>query len=85
MLTALSQFDKQQLVAALLLFRLLYFIIPFTCALTALGLRELYVALVNGNLSNGKTERPLIPTAKKGIAEPDVETSRQSVKEPTEV
>jgi glycosyltransferase 2 family protein len=82
MLTALSQFDKQQLVAALLLFRLLYFIIPFTCALTALGLRELYVALVNGNLSNGKMERLLIPTTEKDSG---VEKSRQSVKEPTEV
>jgi uncharacterized membrane protein YbhN (UPF0104 family) len=45
MLAALWQFDKEQLVAGLLLFRLLYYILPFALALAALGLRELWLNL----------------------------------------
>lgn len=43
MLAALWQFDKEQLVAGLLLFRLLYYIVPFALALAILGLRELWL------------------------------------------
>ena len=43
MLTALWTFDKEQLVAGLLLFRLLYYFIPFGLALAILGLRELWI------------------------------------------
>jgi len=41
MLVALWQMDKEQLLAGLLLFRLLYYIAPFTLALLILGSREL--------------------------------------------
>ena len=41
MLVALWQFDKEELLAALLLFRLLYYIIPFALALAILGGREI--------------------------------------------
>jgi glycosyltransferase 2 family protein len=44
MLIALGQFDKEQLLASLLLFRLLYFIVPFALALVVLGCRELLIA-----------------------------------------
>ena len=44
MLAGLWQFDKEQLVAGLLLFRLLYYFIPFGLALAILGLRELWVS-----------------------------------------
>jgi uncharacterized membrane protein YbhN (UPF0104 family) len=40
MLVALPQFDKEELIAALLLFRLLYFIVPFSLALLLMGARE---------------------------------------------
>ena len=40
MLIALWQFDKEDLVAGLLLFRLVYYIIPFALSLLILGLRE---------------------------------------------
>jgi uncharacterized membrane protein YbhN (UPF0104 family) len=40
MLVALYQFNKEQLLAGLLLFRLLYYIIPFVLALIVLGVRE---------------------------------------------
>jgi glycosyltransferase 2 family protein len=43
MLVGLWAFDREQLIAGLLLFRLLYYIVPFMIALTALGLRELLV------------------------------------------
>src|SRR5690606_20880130 len=41
MLVALWQFDKEELLASLLLFRLLYYIAPFTLALFILGGREI--------------------------------------------
>jgi len=40
MLIALWQFDKEGLLAGLLLFRLVYYIVPFALALVLLGLRE---------------------------------------------
>jgi glycosyltransferase 2 family protein len=45
MLVALWQFDKQELLAGLLLFRLLYYIAPFALALAILGGRELLLGL----------------------------------------
>jgi glycosyltransferase 2 family protein len=41
MLVALWEFDKEDLVAGLLLFRLLYYLTPFVIALAILGAREL--------------------------------------------
>jgi hypothetical protein len=41
MMVALPMFDKEELLAALLLFRLLYYIIPFALSLMLLGAREL--------------------------------------------
>ncbi len=45
MLVALWQFDKEDLLAGLLLFRLLYYIVPFALSLAILGIRELVVGL----------------------------------------
>jgi uncharacterized membrane protein YbhN (UPF0104 family) len=41
MLIALWQYDAEELLAGLLIFRLLYYILPFTLALATLGVREL--------------------------------------------
>jgi len=41
MLVGLQQFEKEAVLASLLIFRVLYFIVPFTFALLTLGLREL--------------------------------------------
>jgi uncharacterized membrane protein YbhN (UPF0104 family) len=41
MLVALWQYDKEDLLAGLLLFRLLYYIVPFALSLSILGAREL--------------------------------------------
>jgi uncharacterized membrane protein YbhN (UPF0104 family) len=43
MLVALWEFDKEDLLAGLLLFRLLYYITPFVVALVMLGVRELMI------------------------------------------
>jgi len=43
MLVALWQFDKEPLLAGLLLFRLLYYIVPFVLALVILGTREIWL------------------------------------------
>jgi uncharacterized membrane protein YbhN (UPF0104 family) len=41
MFVALWQYDRENLLAGLLLFRLLYYVVPFAIALTILGIREL--------------------------------------------
>jgi uncharacterized membrane protein YbhN (UPF0104 family) len=46
MLVALPQFGKEQLVATLLLYRVLYFLIPFMIAITIMGTRELWLNVV---------------------------------------
>jgi glycosyltransferase 2 family protein len=45
MLVALWQFDKQKLLAGLLLFRLLYYVVPFVLSVLILGGRELLLGL----------------------------------------
>jgi uncharacterized membrane protein YbhN (UPF0104 family) len=51
MMVALWQFDKEDLLAGLLLFRLLYYIIPFVLALTMLGIREALLSRAARRLS----------------------------------
>jgi glycosyltransferase 2 family protein len=48
MLIALIEFNKEQLLAGLLLFRLLYYIIPFALSLLLLGARELWLGVASG-------------------------------------
>lgn len=45
MLVALWQFDKESVLAGLLLFRLLYYLAPFALALVILGVREIWLNL----------------------------------------
>jgi uncharacterized membrane protein YbhN (UPF0104 family) len=47
MLVALIEYEKEALVAGLLLFRLLYYIVPFALALTIVGLREMWLGVVS--------------------------------------
>lgn len=46
MLVALPQFGKEHLIAALLVFRLLYFVIPFMISITILASRELWFNVI---------------------------------------
>jgi uncharacterized membrane protein YbhN (UPF0104 family) len=58
MLVALWQYDKEDLLAGLLLFRLLYYIIPFALSLLILGLREIVLAV---SASRARARPPLDP------------------------
>jgi uncharacterized membrane protein YbhN (UPF0104 family) len=46
MLVALPQFGREQLVATLVVFRILYFLIPFAIAIAIMGTRELWLNVV---------------------------------------
>jgi uncharacterized membrane protein YbhN (UPF0104 family) len=46
MLVALPQFGREQMVATLVVFRILYFVIPFSVAITIMGTRELWLNVV---------------------------------------
>jgi uncharacterized membrane protein YbhN (UPF0104 family) len=63
MLIALWQFDREDVLAGLLLFRLVYYIIPFALTLLILGLREV---LVNLRFSRLQAQSPTVPTASAG-------------------
>jgi len=58
MFVALWQYHRADLLAGLLLFRLLYYIVPFALSLLILGLREVLLAL---NASRARARRPLDP------------------------
>ena len=58
MLVALWEFDKEDLLAGLLLFRLLYYLCPFIVALTILGAREIWL---NARQTQALPEAPSIP------------------------
>jgi uncharacterized membrane protein YbhN (UPF0104 family) len=45
MMVALIEFEKEELLAGLLLFRLLYYVIPFALSLIILGARELWLGV----------------------------------------
>ncbi len=77
MLVALWQFNKEELLAGLLLFRLLYYIAPFALSLLILGGRELLWAL------RGPTQ-PLVLRLP-SIAPTDVETPGQAHEQGSEV
>jgi uncharacterized membrane protein YbhN (UPF0104 family) len=53
MLIALWQYDAEELLAGLLIFRLLYYIMPFTLALITLGTRELLLHFKGRNRNVG--------------------------------
>jgi uncharacterized membrane protein YbhN (UPF0104 family) len=70
MLVALPQFEKEALLASLLLFRLIYYIAPFTLALMLVGGRELWASLAARAVPaaeraapplKGKARKPLRP------------------------
>lgn len=46
MLVALPEFGREQLVATLLVFRVLYFLIPFGMSISIMGMRELWLNVV---------------------------------------
>jgi glycosyltransferase 2 family protein len=59
MMVALWQFDKEDLLAGLLLFRLLYYIIPFVISLGVLGVREALLSRSARRISQEPAPPPL--------------------------
>jgi len=75
MMVALWQFDKEELLAGLLLFRLLYYIVPFTLSLFILGGRELVLAMRGTPPPPAATMPSIAPNIV--IANQESETSNQ--------
>jgi hypothetical protein len=69
MLVALWQFDREDMLAGLLLFRLLYYIVPFALSLAILGIRELLLALRGTRLPPVALLPSLAPTDVVGDAD----------------
>jgi uncharacterized membrane protein YbhN (UPF0104 family) len=64
MLVALPQFGREQLLATLLVFRVLYFVIPFTLAISIMGIRELWMSvLIPWQERRRADDRPTPPAA----------------------
>jgi hypothetical protein len=68
----------------LVLFRLLYFVIPFTCALATLGLREIYVSLVEGKKIKGEMPRYLTFASDGDRAKVEVKKVSRDIEAPTD-
>src|SRR5215467_11511120 len=73
MLVALPQFGREQLLATLLVFRVLYFVIPFGTAISIMGARELWMNVVvpwqerrriNGNFAEVASTSAPPPTSR---------------------
>ncbi len=62
MLVALWEFDKEDLLAGLLLFRVLYYLVPFAIALVILGSREVWLNM------RGAREKPRLHPVKSATA-----------------
>jgi hypothetical protein len=63
MLVALWQFDRESLVAGLLLFRLLYYLCPFVVALTVIGAREAWLNIHRRRVLPKAPSEPIISVA----------------------
>jgi uncharacterized membrane protein YbhN (UPF0104 family) len=74
MLVALPQFTREHLVATLLLYRVLYFVIPFMIAITVLGMRELWLNVVRpwqeGRRAEGEAEAEAESVAAAAVPQP---------------
>jgi hypothetical protein len=83
MLVALPEFGREQLLATLVAFRILYFVIPFGIAISILGTRELWLNVVvpwqkRRRLNEGLSAPGVVPQKVKGRPSPQPLKSRQS-------
>jgi hypothetical protein len=83
MLVALPEFGREQLLATLVAFRILYFVIPFGIAISILGTRELWLNVVvpwqkRRRLNEGLSAPGVVPQKLKGRQLPQPLKSRQS-------
>jgi glycosyltransferase 2 family protein len=70
MLVALPQFTREHLVATLLLYRVLYFVIPFMVAISILGMRELWLNVVKPWQEGREAEAEAEPASTTAIVRP---------------
>ncbi len=77
MLVALPQFGREELLATLLVFRILYFIIPFGIAISIMGARELWMNVV----SPWKERRRLAEACARGNLPQDVTPMERPLKQ----
>src|SRR3984893_2509019 len=76
MLVALPEFGREQLLATLVVFRILYFLIPFAIAISIMGTRELWLSVVvtwteRRRLSeSGRLEEARPPPAPAAVPQP---------------
>jgi uncharacterized membrane protein YbhN (UPF0104 family) len=83
MLVALPEFSREQLLATLVVFRILYFVIPFAIAISILGTRELWLSVVRPwqkrrRLNEGLSAPAVVPQKVKGRQSPQPVKSRQA-------
>src|SRR5947209_10945681 len=71
MLVGLWQFDREDVLAGVLLFRLLYYVVPFALSLLILGGRELLIALRGTPLPPVRTLPSLAPTEVATVPTPE--------------
>ncbi|MFN3656692.1 MAG: UPF0104 family protein [Pseudolabrys sp.] len=84
MLVALWQFNKEELLAGLLIFRVLYYLVPFTLALLILGAREVWLntrAAEKLPQPHPKPEFARVETAKPIISEFEAENENENENE----
>ena len=82
MLVALPEFGREQLLATLVVFRILYFVIPFGIAISILGTRELWLNVVvpwqkRRRLNEGLSAPGVVPQKMKSRQSPQPLKSRQ--------
>jgi glycosyltransferase 2 family protein len=83
MLVALPEFGREQLLATLVVFRILYFVIPFGIAISILGTRELWLNVMvpwqeRRRLNEGFSSPAVVPQKMKSRQSPQALKSRQS-------
>ena len=78
MMVALWQFDKEDLLAGLLLFRLLYYIIPFALSLAILGIRETMLSRSARRLARAARPPPIEIAAECTVPREPVRPTREA-------
>ena len=73
MLVGLWQFDREELLAGLLLFRLLYYVAPFAISLSILGVRELMLMARGTPVPPVPTLPSMVPTDVATLPDPPAE------------
>jgi glycosyltransferase 2 family protein len=64
MLVALPQFSREHLLATLVVFRILYFLIPFGISVSIMGMRELWLSVIQPWQERRKLEQACTATAR---------------------